>query len=261
MSIVLLLQNNGRMTSGQLAERLEVSERTIIRDMESLSTAGVPVYAERGAVGGWLLADGYRTNLTSFREEELVALLVTGEASLLGDLGIDRFFDAGMQKLLAAAPAGVSAGAAAVRQKVHVDGAGWQKSGERFPLLPVVQEAVWEERLLSVQYSRGEEQVERVLQPLGLVAKRSVWYLVALADGEIRTFRISRLLGAELLADRFERPPDFDLAACWEQSTADFRQRLPQYPARLKLLETILQRLGKERYVEVGDLRLPKRAG
>ncbi|WP_053374124.1 helix-turn-helix transcriptional regulator [Paenibacillus sp. FJAT-27812] len=251
IAIVLLMQNNGKMTSKALAEKLEVSERTIIRDMESLSEAGVPVYAERGQHGGWVLSEGYRTNLTGMHTDELVSVLVASHSALLGDLGIEGQYDAAVQKLLAASPAEVSKGAALARQKIHIDGAGWHQMQELMPLLSVAQEAVWEERLLRLRYQREDGEAERIIRPLGLVAKRSVWYLVGEIEGEMRTYRISRLLGAEVLAERFERPSDFDLAAYWEQSVGEFKQRLPQYPAKVNVLESVLTRLSKERYVKI----------
>ncbi|OMF22064.1 transcriptional regulator [Paenibacillus sp. FSL H8-0548] len=251
IAIVLLMQNNGKMTSKVLAEKLEVSERTIIRDMESLSEAGVPVYAERGLHGGWVLSEGYRTNLTGMHVDELVSVIVASQAALLGDLGIAKHYDAAVQKLLAASPTEVSRSAAIARQKIHIDGAGWHQMQESVPFLSVVQEAVWEERALQLRYQREDGIAERIVQPLGLVAKRSVWYVVGLAGGEMRTYRIARLLGAVMLEERIQRPTDFDLASYWEESMGDFRQRLPKYPATVLVTEASLTKLSKERYVKV----------
>jgi predicted DNA-binding transcriptional regulator YafY len=261
IAIVLLMQNNGKMTSKTLAEKLEVSERTIIRDMESLSEAGVPVYAERGLHGGWVLSEGYRTNLTGMHTDELVSVLIASHSALLGDLGIEGQYDAAVQKLLAASPAEVSRGAALARQKIHIDGAGWHQMQESMPFLSAAQEAVWEERLLRLLYQRVDGAAERIIRPLGLVAKRSVWYLVGEVEGEMRTYRISRLLGAEVLEERFDRPADFDLAAYWEQSMGEFKQRLPQYPATVRLDESVLARLSKERYVKVIESKPSERQG
>ncbi|MGO4545966.1 helix-turn-helix transcriptional regulator [Paenibacillus sp. 2TAB23] len=254
IAIVLLMQNNGKMTSKALAEKLEVSERTIIRDMESLCEAGVPVYAERGLHGGWVLDGGYRTQLTGMHPDELISVLVASSTSLLGDLGISQQYEAAVQKLLAAAPDAVSRGAALVRQKIHIDGAGWHQLEESQPFLPLVQEAVWEERLLHIRYQRGEGVTDRTIRPLGLVAKRNIWYVVGEAAGERKTYRISKLLGAEMLEERFERPEGFDLAGYWEQSIGEFKQSLPKYPAVIALSDiSILARLAKERYVTVTE--------
>ncbi len=125
LSILLLLQTNGRMTSRQLAEKLEVSERTIFRDMESLSMAGVPVFAERGSSGGWHLSEGYRTNLTGLKKDEIQSLLLMNPTGVLKDLGLDQDFDQAFLKLLAALPPSIRSDAEYVRQRIHIDGAGW----------------------------------------------------------------------------------------------------------------------------------------
>ncbi len=239
------------MTSRELANKLEVSERTIFRDMEALSTSGIPVYAERGSGGGWLLSEGYRTNLTGMKAEEILSLLLTNPSNLLDDLGIKDHFDAAFQKLLAASPAAIKINAEMVRQRILVDGAGWHQSKESFEHLSTVQEAVWEERQLSIKYRRDEETVERIVNPLGIVAKRNVWYLIAESSGDMRTYRISRLTDATTLEERFERPDDFDLEQYWEQSTQQFKKNLPRYPARLRLHQKLHSRIGQERYAKI----------
>ncbi|MFS0728269.1 helix-turn-helix transcriptional regulator [Paenibacillus sp. 1P07SE] len=251
LTILLLLQNRGRMTSRELADKLEVSERTIFRDMEALSAAGIPVYAERGSAGGWMLSEGYRTNLTGMKTEEILSLLLTNPSNLLDDLGIKEHFDAALQKLLAASPSAIKKNAEMVRQRMLVDGAGWHQSKESFEHLSTVQEAVWEERQLNIQYRRDEETVERIVNPLGIVAKRNVWYLIAESSGDLRTYRISRLMGARMLEATFERPADFDLEQYWEQSTQQFKQNLPRYPARLRAHRKLHSRIGQERYAKI----------
>ncbi|MGG6311892.1 helix-turn-helix transcriptional regulator [Paenibacillus macerans] len=263
LSILLLLQNQGKMSSRQLAQRLEVSERTIARDVEALSTAGIPVYAERGSRGGWVLADSYRTNLTGMRPEEIVSLLLTSHSDLLGDLGIQGHFQAAYQKLLAVTPAPIRQDAELIRERIHIDGAGWHASKEAFPWLSIVQEAVWGQRKLRIRYRKEDGTVERTIRPLGLVAKRNVWYVAAEQepDGELRTFRVSRLEEARLLEETFERPAGFDLAAYWEQSTARFKSELPRYPARVKTTEPRLNRLRQERFIKVLHTEEPDNRG
>ncbi|EOS58803.1 helix-turn-helix transcriptional regulator [Paenibacillus barengoltzii] len=253
LNLLLLLQNQGKMSSRQLAELLEVSERTIVRDIEALSAAGIPVYAERGSRGGWVLADSYRTNLTGMRPEEIVSLLLTNHNELLKDLGIQGDFQAAYQKLLAAAPAPIRQDAELIRERLHIDGAGWHASEEAFPWLSAVQEAVWAQRKLRIRYRKEEGITERIIHPLGLIAKRNVWYVAAEQepDGELRTFRISRLEEASLLNETFMRPEGFDLAAYWEQSTARFKSELPRYVARVRTTEAGLDRLRKERFIKV----------
>src|SRR5215212_9732508 len=216
LSILLLLQTHRRMTAGALAQRLEVSRRTVHRDMEALSMAGVPVYAERGAGGGWVLPDSFRTDLTGLTESEIQALFVSMPTRLLADLGLAQASDAALVKLLAALPSVARRDAEQVRQRIHVDGAGWHQSAETVPALATLQEAVWIDRRVRLNYRRGDgSAVERVVDPLGLVAKGRLWYLVAGVDGEPRTYRISRVEAAEILDEPASRTPDFDLATFW----------------------------------------------
>lgn len=251
ISIILLLQNNGRLTSRELSERLEVSERTIHRDMEALSAAGIPVFAERGAQGGWALAEGYRTNLTGLKAEEMQSLLLAHSSSLLRDLGLDNVFHDAFQKLVAAFPARLREDAATVRERIHIDGAGWHQAAESLPALPIVQDAVWQQKKLHMQYSRDEDVTERIVEPLGLVAKGVIWYLVAAAEGDIRTYRISRIANPRILEESFQRPDSFDLALYWEQSTKQFKEQLPRYPARLRFHEKALPRMRQQRYLKL----------
>jgi predicted DNA-binding transcriptional regulator YafY len=232
LSIVLLLQANHMMTAAQLAASLEVSERTIYRDMEALSMAGIPVVAERGKGGGWSLLEGYRTSLTGLHPHEIDALFVTRSSEKLADLGMED--GQSWLKLLAALPHMQQRQAHDVRQRIYIDTENWKQTRDPMPFLPTVQEAVWQNQRLSVQYQRGDGSVrERIINPLGLVAKGSQWYLVAQTDGDIRTYRISRILGAKTLPETFERPSDFDLATYWQQSTREFVRTLPEY--RLKV--------------------------
>jgi predicted DNA-binding transcriptional regulator YafY len=229
-SIVLLLQSHRLLTARALAERLEVSERTILRDMDALSAAGVPVVAERGAGGGWSLLGEYRTNLTGLNEAEAQSLFVTRPSRLLADLKLEKAAEGALLKLLAALPTAYRRGAEQARQRIHLDVSGWQRAEEATPLLHVLQDAVWQERRLRMTYGRGEcGASERVVDPLGLVAKGSVWYLVAAVEGEVRSYRASRVLAAELLDEAGRRPEGFDLAAFWERSAAEYRAHLPPY--------------------------------
>lgn len=251
ISILLLLQNHKQMTSKQLADKLEVSERTVHRDMEALSAAGIPVYSERGSQGGWRLTEGYRTNLTGLKSEELSSLLLAGSIHLLRDLGKQADYEAAYQKIWAAVPDALKHDAEFTRQRIHIDGAGWHETLERSTCLPTIQEAVWAERKLAITYERGTEVVERIIHPLGLVAKRSTWYVVAETDGDLRTYRISRISSAAMTDEAFRRPEPFDLATYWKQSMERFTADLPKYPATISLKQTALQRIRQERYVKI----------
>ncbi|MFD0960111.1 helix-turn-helix transcriptional regulator [Paenibacillus chungangensis] len=267
LSILLSLQNEGKLTTEQLADRLEVSSRTILRDMDELSGSGIPVYAERGSQGGWQLSEGYRTTLTGMQGDEVVALLLAGNSQLLNDLGKEKQREDALQKLLAAVSASARSDAAVAREKIHIDGAGWHQSGqsrEAVPWLSIVQEAVWEERRLKLTYKRDGEESQRTVCPLGLVAKGSIWYLVAAVDEEserengidgskLRTYRISRLVGAEKLPESFTPWHDFRLSEYWERSVASFKDSLPRYPGVVRVRLQDIERLAATRFVSVRE--------
>lgn len=247
------------MTAHELADRLEVSERTIHRDMEALGAVGIPVVAERGAGGGWRLLEEYRTNLTGLNAAEIQALFLTQPPRLLADLGLEKAADAALIKLLAALPSISRRGAEEASQRVHVDVGGWRQSEDDVSLLPILQAAIWQERKLQLSYARGDGAgVERLVDPLGLVAKGSLWYLIAAVDGEIRTYRVSRVRGATITDAPCVRPEGFDLAAYWEQSSAQFKAHLPRYPAVLRVDSAILPRMRSEsRYARIEHTEPP----
>ncbi|NJR51067.1 MAG: YafY family transcriptional regulator [Leptolyngbyaceae cyanobacterium CSU_1_3] len=230
LSILMLLQVHSRLTARELAERLEVSERTILRDMEALSSAGVPVVAERGKGGGWGLLDDYQTRLTGLNLTEIQALFLPKPTHFLADLGWSQAFEAALLKLLAALPAANRQQVEKVNERIHVDPTGWHHWNEEMAAFPILQTAVWQERQVHLNYKRGNgQQVERLVSPLGLVAKGSIWYLVAAAGAEVRSYRISRVQDATLMDAPCDRPADFNLADYWQQSTAEFKANLPSY--------------------------------
>src|SRR5262245_3090069 len=233
LSILLLLQVHRRLTARELSERLEVSQRTIHRDMDALSAAGFPVFAERGTGGGRMVVEGYKTNLTGRNKDEMQALCLTKPLRLLADLGLAKASDAAMIKLSAALPSAHRDSAEHALQRIHVDVTGWRSSDESIHFLPLLQEAVWRERKLRFSYKRGVDcdPVERVADPLGLVAKGSIWYFVALVEGDIRSYRVSRIEAAEMTTEPCVRPEGFDLAAFWQESTDRFKATLPRFQA------------------------------
>ena len=236
LSILLLLQVNRRMTAGELAQRLEVSPRTIHRDMEALSAAGIPLHAERGRDGGWVLPEPFRTNLTGLTESEIQALFLSTPPSLLADLGLRQASEAALIKLFASLPSAQRRGAEYARQRIHVDPSGWNRPEENVPALAALQEAVWQDRRVHLVYERSDgTAVDRLVEPLGLVAKGSLWYLVARVDEQPRTYRISRVRSARITEEPFKRPAGFDLAEFWKQASADFVATLPRYPVTIRV--------------------------
>ncbi|EMY78946.1 WYL domain protein [Leptospira weilii serovar Ranarum str. ICFT] len=251
LSILLQLQARGRISSRDLAKKLEVSERTVHRDMEALCASGVPVFAERGSRGGWELSEGYRTNLTGMKKEEVLSMILTSSTRIASDLGKKKDLDSAFMKFMASLPPVYQKEVEIVRQRIHVDGAGWGGSEEKFPFLPLVQEAVWNEKKIILRYGSDEESKKRIVFPLGLVAKGSVWYLVAKYGKEFRTFRISRILEARLSGDSFERPKKFDLEKYWRESALDFFSKLPSYPVRFRIKANRFYFLNTISYVRI----------
>ncbi|MGE0045549.1 MAG: helix-turn-helix transcriptional regulator [Hyphomonadaceae bacterium] len=234
LSILILLQMRGRMSAETLAQEFEVSVRTIYRDVDQLSAAGVPIYAERGRSGGFQLMDGYRTRLTGFTATEAETLLLAGAGAAAEDLGLGAELAAAELKLLASLPPDSGASAQRVSQRFHLDPVDWYRRAEPIDVLPVLAGAVWRERRIRVRYESWKEEVSRTLDPLGLVLKGGIWYLVA-ADKTPRTYRVSNIHQLDVTEDEAERPARFDLARYWEAWVRDFEARLLAEKAMVKL--------------------------
>jgi predicted DNA-binding transcriptional regulator YafY len=235
LSTLLLLQAHGRLSTRELAERLEISQRTAHRDMEALSAAGVPILALRGAQGGWELAKGWRTKVPGLDEAELRALLMS-QPSALGHPALAAAAERAFGKLLAAMPRQMQTQAASIRARLHIDPVGWHPSSNDLSLLPVVQDAIARDCKVTFLYSRADgESGVRTVDPYGIVSKQATWYLVARAPAGMRTYRISRMQNAVVLATTFERPANFDLAAHWKTATAQLQQKREQFAATLAI--------------------------
>lgn len=235
LSALLLLQSRGRVTGREMAERLEVSGRTVHRDMEALGAAGVPVYALRGARGGWQLDEDWRTQVPGLDEAELRALLMA-QPRVLGHPRLAAAAERALGKLMASLPASMRAQANAIRQRLHVDTTGWRGLSETVDALPIVQDGVARDRKLTFHYRKPDgERTARTVDPLGLVAKGSVWYLVANTGEGFRTFRVSRIENALVMESPSERPAGFDLAAHWKASTDQLREGRKRYAATLRV--------------------------
>jgi predicted DNA-binding transcriptional regulator YafY len=231
LSLLLLLQARGRMTAHELAERLEVSERTIYRDLDALSAAGVPIYTERGPGGGCELLHGYQTKLTGLTETEIRALFLLGVSHPLVDLGLSQALEGALLKLSAALPSASRQSAEQVRQRIHLDTSLPSHNGDALPHLQTIQQAVWQDRILSLTYAHGCEQ--RV-EPYGLVSKAGVWYLVGAVAGGMQVLRVSRIRAVQVTEERFCRPEAFDLVAYWEDYNARFMASGPRSNLRKK---------------------------
>src|SRR5271165_3933009 len=243
LSILMQLQVHRKVTARDLASKLEVSERTILRDMDALGSAGIPVTAERGSGGGWSLLEEYQTKLTGLSPEEIQSLFISRTPKLAADLGLKQAADMAWSKLEAALPPGVRQQANFARQRVLIDTRGWRTPAESASSLPVLLDALWRERQVRFVYESVLSPAgERTANPLGLVARGSVWYLIANRESELRTYRVSRIRNPEILEHAaVQKAADFDLAAYWEKSAAEFREKLPQYRAVFLAKPAVMQ--------------------
>lgn len=248
LSLLMLLQTRGTQTAQSLAAALEVTERTIYRDVTALSAAGVPVYTERGPGGGIALVEDYRTNLTGLNADEVRALFMLSIPAPLDQLGVGDELRMALLKLSAALPSSRRADESTARQRIHLDAAGWFQSEEPTPHLKTIQSALWSNRQLDIIYrSDFSAEVEMVIAPYGLVAKANVWYLVGAREDYVRVLRVSRVQRASIGGESFERPPAFDLPGFWKTWCDEFESNRPQFPVTLRVSPTLAQILSENR--------------
>jgi predicted DNA-binding transcriptional regulator YafY len=235
LAILMILQARGRASARELAAEFEVSVRTIHRDIDQLSAADIPVYAERGRTGGFALLDGYRTRLTGLTQSEAEALFLVGLPGPAAELGVSDALSAARLKLLAALPAHIRPGADRIAARFHLDPAPWFRAGDPLPALETIARAVWSARVLRLRYSAGGEARLRRLSPLGLVLKAGTWYLVAQGGKTLRTYRVANIADAEITEEPFERPKRFDLAVHWNRTCRDYEAGLWHGQAQVRL--------------------------
>lgn len=243
LSIMILLQLRGRVTASGLAEEFEVSERTIYRDIDALSAAGVPVYGDRGPGGGFALLDGYQTRLTGLAADEAEAMPMIGMIGAAAEMGLGHAAAAARNKLLAALPVGRQQSADRVAERVHFDPIDWYRGAETLPHLPLVARAVLDQRIVAIRYESWKGWHDWEVQPLGLVLKAGNWYLAAKAVRKVRIFRISNMAEVRVLVEGFQRPAGFDLANWWASEQARFEAELFSTIATLRVSPLGRQRL------------------
>ncbi|MFC9283959.1 helix-turn-helix transcriptional regulator [Streptomyces collinus] len=242
VSLLLLLQNRGRSTADELAQELGVSVRTVYRDVTALNSAGIPVYGDGGHGGGYQLVGGYRTRLTGLHADEAESLFLAGLPGAADDLGLGEVLAAAQLKLTAALPPPLRDRAGRIRERFHLDALGWYREQDSPPVLVALAGAVWDQRRIRVRYRRWAEprEVERELDPYGLVLKAGVWYLVAGVDGTVRTYRVSSILRLDVGEDGFERPDGFDLTAHWKDYLAAYDSRRLRLQASVRIAPALL---------------------
>lgn len=236
LAIMLLLQTRGKMKAETLAAELGVSRRTILRDIEALSISGVPIYAEGGHGGGIALDEKYRTNLTGLQEEEVRTLFLASNEKLFKQLKLGEAAERTLLKLTAALPTRHQAAVQHIRQRILIDPAWWWHDSQPPAYWEELQQAVYEDRLIQAKYERYDGAlVERVLEPYSLVAKSSVWYLIAKREGEYRIYRVTRFYDLTLLDQHFARDEQYDLPAFWQKHQQQFIKSMAEYTITLRV--------------------------
>lgn len=243
IKMVLLLQSRPSMTAAELARELEVSARTVTRDAQALSEAGVPVYADRGRAGGYRLVGGYRTGLTGLARHEAEALFLSGLPSALREMGLDDAAAVARLKVSAALLPSLRDAPRTASQRFHLDAPGWYHDPATPELLPAVAEAVWDDRLVRARYRRTSGEVERELAPYGLVLKAGVWYLCARAGKDVRVYRIDRFTSVAVSETRFVRDEEFDLPGFWDDRAAQFARSILRTEVTVRLSEAGMRSL------------------
>jgi predicted DNA-binding transcriptional regulator YafY len=244
LSLLLLLQTRGGLTAAELSRELEVSVRTIHRDVEALGAAGIPVYTERGPHGGIRLIDGYRTRLTGMTTDEADALFLSGIPGPAAELGLGTVVASSRLKVLAALPTELRGRATRLLERFHLDATGWFRAGDTVPYLAAIAECVWDGVAIDLSYDRGDRIVVRRVSPLGIVLKAGAWYLVAAHEGQLRTYRVSRVRDVVATDERITRPDGFDLSTYWTESIAAYERDAPRIDV------TIRARRGAARWLE-----------
>jgi predicted DNA-binding transcriptional regulator YafY len=250
VSLLLLLQTRGQLTAAELAGQLEISVRTVHRDMESLAAAGVPVEAVRGPAGGYRLAGGYRTRLTGLTVDEAEALFAAGMPGPAAELGLGGELAAARLKLLAALPAELQERATRASRLFHLDTRGWFRAEDRVPHLPQLSAVVWSGCRARIRYREGRRVVQRTIDPLGLVLKGGAWYLIARRSVGMRVYRVSRVAGVRPLDETFDRPAGFELTSFWEEWSRAFEQRRPALEVTVRVSEAVRRFLPGEPRIE-----------
>jgi len=236
LSLMMLLQNRRQMTAEELANELEVSKRTIYRDIDALSVSGVPVYADGGPGGGYSLLDNYRTTLTGLNENEIRALFMLTIPGPISELGVSQQLKTAILKLTSSFTDDHNEHANYLRQRLHLDAPSWFQANELVPHLKTVQEAVWQDHQLVLSYRRNNGDVsERTISPYGLVAKASIWYLVANTEKGMRVYRVSRIEAIQITPIHFSRPQYFNLAEFWVDWVTSYKASLSKYPVTLRI--------------------------
>jgi predicted DNA-binding transcriptional regulator YafY len=245
ISIIMLLQTRERMTAEELSKELDVSQRTIYRDITALNIAGVPVYTDRGPGGGIALLDNYRTSLTGFSEDEARALFMLSIPEAMVELGMDQKLKTALLKLAVSLPYDRRDVLSETQQRIYLDSSTWTPTEEPAIHLNILHQAVWQSKMLKIRYQGiFDTQIMITISPLGLVSKLYSWYLVGMVDYYMRVIRVKDIIEAEILDQDFYRDENFNLVAAWKEWCKGYQNRRPIYMVKVKVAPELYKRLG-----------------
>ncbi len=238
INILTTLQAKGLVTATTLAEENNVSLRTIYRDIDELAAAGVPVYSERGAEGGYRLLEGYRVRLNGLSQEEAESLFLSGLSGPAAILGLGSIMTAAQKKLTVALPESLRESAQKMQDRFHLDASAWFEEPEEPVFIQQIADAVWRNRVVKIRYQSWKTERSRTTAPLGLILKNGAWYMASLTDEQIRTYRVARILALEATHTQFERPKDFDLAGYWQENSQRLEEELHPLNTKVRVSKT-----------------------
>ncbi len=255
ISILILLQSNQKLTASQLSKKLEVSIRTIYRDIDALSSIGVPIYADKGVKGGIRLLGDYKTSLTGINKNELLSLFIPSSDKILADLGIENLKYQTMLKILSDSPNNELEELEKFQNYIYIDMEPWNKTNIEVntDILTVLQSAIWNTNPLCIKYRKTEGTKEVNLNPLGLVCKRSTWYLIGINNEIIKTYKIINIEEVYVLDETFIRPENFNLKNYWRNSTHTFKALIPKHHFTFKVIPTILNQVMERPFISIKD--------
>lgn len=255
ISILMLLQMHKKLTASELSKKLEVSVRTIYRDIDILSGIGVPIIADKGINGGIKLLGDYKTSLTGINKKELFSLLIPTGDKIFEDLGIEDLKYSTMLKILGNSSHNQIEELENIQNYIYIDMYTWNEPNISLDIdiLSILQNAVWNSKSLKLLYRKIDETKEIVINPLGLVCKRGVWYLVAADNEIIKTYKVTSIESALLMNDTFVRPYDFNLKIYWKNSTNNFKNLIPKYTFAFKVSPSILNHIKERPFITISE--------
>ncbi|HAG43813.1 MAG TPA: alpha/beta hydrolase [Clostridium sp.] len=255
ISILMLLQIHKKLTANELAQRLEVSARTIYRDIESLSSLGIPVFSDRGTNGGIELLGDYKTSLNGINDDEIYSLFLPTGDKILEDLGIQKLKDSTILKLLGNSSPYQVKEIENIQNYIYIDMHTWSENPTNVnkDILSILQNAIWNHKILKIVYRKINETKEIILNPLGLVCKRGIWYLIGINAEVIKTYKVTSIESTLLIDEHFDRPSDFNLEAHWKSSTSNFKSLIPKYTFTFKVNSSVINHIKERKFITINN--------